>query len=367
MPQQTSPEPARPVAGGEIRVSAPGDPSPRPPVLYEIWVRPAADQSPADAWVELYLDPDGQPVRLEAATLELLSGRVSAHATPFETHEVGVGVGDGALSMTLRQQWPLGAASVVVFCAVTLIGAVAIAVRSHRRASLFQTIARHESASREAERLRVAREIHDGPLQDVTSLVRVHSSECGAPEVPSPDTLVKSLRRVSADLRALATDLRPPALDEFGLESALEDLADRWARAPEPLTVRLQVQHGPSVAGPRPSAEVELAVYRIVQEALTNAATHGRAATAWIFLTDRDGALDVVVRDNGHGLPDAVRIDRSHAQKLVSGGHFGLAGMSERAQSVGGTLELGAGPGGLGTEVRFHVPPGMRGPSGHTA
>ncbi len=213
----------------------------------------------------------------------------------------------------------------------------------------------------------MAREIHDGPLQDVTSLVRVHSSESDATETAPAEPLVQSLRRVSGDLRALATGLRPPALDEFGLEPALEDLVDRWARAPEPLTVRLNAQHGPSGAVSRPSAEVELAVYRIVQEALTNAATHGRAATAWIFLTDRDGAVDVVIRDNGHGLSDAVRLDQSHTRKLVASGHFGLAGMTERAQSLGGTLDLRAGPGGLGTEVRLHIPSNLRRLSGRAA
>lgn len=297
-------------------------------------------------------------MRLEATTLEALSSRVAAHATPFETRKADVGVGDGSLSMSLQQKWPLGAAFVVLFCLVALLGAVTVAVRGHRRATLFRTIAQHESASREAERLRVSREIHDGPLQDVTSLVRAHTSS--ADPGASPDPLVHSLRRVSADLRALATGLRPPALDEFGLEPALEDLVDRWTQAAEPLTVRLNIQYGPSGAGPRPPAEIELAVYRIIQEALTNAAVHGRAGTAWIFLTDRDGALEVVVRDNGTGMSDAVRLDRSHAQKLVSDGHFGLAGMTERARSVGGTLKLGTGPGGLGTEVQLHVPPSVR-------
>ena len=361
MPQQTS---ARPVAGGELRVSSADGPSSSPPVLYEVWAAPASETTPADAWVELHMNPDEPPLRLEASTLSMLKSRVDAHTAPETLREATVGVGGGSLSMSLRQEWPLGASVVVLLCFTALFAAVVVAVRSQRRASAFQIIARHEAASREAERMRVAREIHDGPLQDVTSLVRAHAqvSEASGPAAGVDrvvqEPLAHALRRVSADLRALATGLRPPALDEFGLEPALEDLADRWARMTEPLTVRLLVRYGPEGAGPRPSTDVELAVYRITQESLANAAAHGGAATAWIFLTDQDGVLDLIVRDNGRGISESVRIDRSHTQRLISGGHFGLAGMVERAQSVGGTLEVGSGPGGLGTEVHLSVPSG---------
>lgn len=310
------------------------------------------------------MNPDEPPLKLEASVLSMLKNRVDAHTAPETFREAGVGVGNGSLSMTLRQEWPLGASVVVLLSFIALFAAVVVAIRSQRRASAFQTIARHEAASREAKRMRVAREIHDGPLQDVTSLVRAHAqiSEASGPAAiearAGQEPLVHSLRRVSADLRALATGLRPPALDEFGLEPALEDLADRWVRAAEPLTVRIHVRYGPEGAGPRPSTDVELAVYRIAQESLTNASAHGDAATAWIFLTDQDGVLDLIVRDNGRGISESVRIDRSHTQKLISGGHFGLAGMVERAQSVGGTIRVGSGPGGLGTEVHLRVPSG---------
>lgn len=353
MPLQAQPRPARPVAGGEIRVSPPdGGPSTRPPILYEIWAVPPSDEAPADAWVELYLDPDGQPVRLDASTISLLDARLDARTAPENLREAGVGVADGSLSMTLRQEWPLGASLAVLAVSLAFLAAVTFAVLGHRRASIFRTVARHEAASREAERVRVAREIHDGPLQDIAALAR--------DDAPDADGLRQTLRTVSADLRALAAGLRPPALDEFGLGPALDDLAERWAHAPRPLAVRVRVEHGDAVGGdgatvPRPAPEVELAVYRVTQEALTNAASHGHAHTAWVFLGSRGGSLDLTVRDDGRGLAQPLRTDRPGVQKLVAGGHFGVIGMTERARSVGGRLQIGPGPGGLGTEVRLSV------------
>lgn len=359
MPPQAPARSARPVAGGEIRVVSPeGGPATRPPILYEVWAAPPADEAPGDAWVELYLDPDGPPVRLEASTISLLDARLDAHTTLETLREAGVGVSGGSLSMTLRQEWPLAASFAVLAVSLAFVAALFVAVRGRRRASLFRTVARHEAASREAERGRVAREIHDGPLQDVAALARTEAAD---------PALQRSLRSVSADLRALAAGLRPPALDEFGLGPALDDLAERWALAPRPLTVRVTTRSGggldsdddlgsaPAI-NTRPAPEVELAVYRVTQEALTNAASHGHARTAWVFLDHRDGSLDLTIRDDGRGLNQVLRLDRPGVDKLVADGHFGVVGMVERAHSVGGRLHIGPGPGGLGTEVRLSVP-----------
>ncbi|MGB3544780.1 MAG: response regulator [Rubrivirga sp.] len=129
-------------------------------------------------------------------------------------------------------------------------------------------------------------EIHDGPLQELARLAR-----------SSPPDIQKPLRDVGDELRALASGLRPSALDRFGLEPALEDLADRWARASPPLVVRVNID-----PGGRLPEDVELAAYRITQEALANAHTHGLARTAWVFLRRERGDVDLLVRDDGTGI-----------------------------------------------------------------
>lgn len=102
----------------------------QPPVLYEIWAAPPERSAPADAWVELYVDPDGPPLRLEASTISLLNSRVDAYTSSEAVSEAGVAVADGSLSMTLRQEWPLGASAVVFTITVALAVAVGSAVRS---------------------------------------------------------------------------------------------------------------------------------------------------------------------------------------------------------------------------------------------
>ena len=331
-----------PVAGGQVRgtMASPSDPSRLDEMVldYEVWVDPRT----GDAWVDVSPSPAVLPVRLHAATVGLLESSLREHALTTR-RTVGVGVDHGTLLVALRQEWPLASTGVMAVLLVSTLVLAAVAIRGRRRAAQALAFAQHQATSREDERTRVAREIHDGPLQDLALLART----------VAPDEQ-RRIREVGAELRALATDLRPPALDRLGLVSALSDLADRWARAPTPLAVRVQ-----SDGFGRLPPDVELALYRVAQEALTNAASHGGARTAWIFLREQDarhgphGAVDLVIRDDGRGLPNDVDPARN---TLVGDGHFGLAGMEERARAFGGAISVGSGPGGFGTEVRLHVP-----------
>lgn len=324
---------ARPVAGGEILVT-PGGGSPVTPgpLPYEMWLGPDA------AWVELTPTGTEAPVLLDGSTVGALK-LVLDHNTPAARVEsASVGVQDGDVAVAFRQEWPLGTTLLFAISVLAVGLAVGVAVRSRRQADRLRALARREAESREAERTRVAREIHDGALQDLALLARSEA----------PVDVRDRIRDVGADLRALAADLRPPALDRLGLPAALEDLADRWARAPDPLTVRVRVDDD----RPRPAAADELALFRVAQEALSNASRHGRARTAWVFLR----AAELVVRDDGKGLPDDVGLGPLGERRLLASGHYGLAGMAERARAAGGALRVARGPGGVGTEVRVRVP-----------
>lgn len=347
----------RPVAGGVLRAApAPGSDGGTSglgpdPMAYEVW------EAGDDVWVDLYLAEGAAPVRLNAATVTALGLVVDRHAPDPVVQSVGVGVHDGAISIALRQEWPLGFVVAVALVFFALAAAVTAAVGAQRRLTRLQVLASREAASREAERARVAREIHDGPLQDLALLARSGAHD--------PDRL----RTVGSDLRALAADLRPPALDRLGLAAALDDLAGRWASAPDPLDVRVDARSAFRLPPP-----IELALYRTAQEALANAARHGRARTAWVFLLDRHGsdghglngphrrvcvgedAIELVVRDDGAGLPRSVALGSAGERRLLAAGHFGLVGMSERARAIGASLSVGPGPGGSGTEVRVAVP-----------
>ncbi len=105
----------------------------------------------------------------------------------------------------------------------------------------------------------------------------------------------------------------------------------------------------------RLTPEVELALYRVVQESLTNASVHGNASTTWVALRSSGDGLELLVRDDGEGLPVEMDVT-ADTDRLVAAGHFGLVGMHERARSIGASLALGPGPGGFGTEVRLLLP-----------
>jgi signal transduction histidine kinase len=141
------------------------------------------------------------------------------------------------------------------------------------------------------------------------------------------------------EVRQLAVELRPKALDDFGLVPALERLGDTFQQK-SGITVHFEAQLGEQ----RLPAETETALYRIVQEALTNVAKHSGAANVSVLLTRKDGAVVAVVEDDGRGL----------AAGAEAGDGLGLVGMRERVSLLGGRLALEAGT--VGTTVVAEVP-----------
>ena len=213
---------------------------------------------------------------------------------------------------------------------------------------------RYGMEARERERTRWAREIHDESIQGMGAL-RLRLAN--ARDIDDPTTLREAVDMVLDGLgneidglRHLITELRPAALDELGLAAALEALARR-AQAIDGLDVQIQVELGQD-DGRRLDGELESTIYRIVQEALTNVSRHAEANHAVVNIRERDGLIQASVTDDGKGLPGADRLG-PRGDGLEGG--FGMGGMRERAELVGGELEFGPAP-ERGTRVRLLVP-----------
>ena len=196
-------------------------------------------------------------------------------------------------------------------------------------------------SAQEAERRRIAGELHDQIGQNLTAVLLELKRLRGRVEPEYADTLAdaQELARESLEeLRRISYELRPAALDDLGLASALAALCTAIARRAG-IAVTLDI----SADLPSLPADVELAVYRVAQEALTNAVRHSGGTRAQVRLSAPPGRLVLQVSDDGGGLGDGP----------ASGG--GIRGMRERALTVGGRLLLGVGdPGGL--EVELDVP-----------
>jgi signal transduction histidine kinase len=204
--------------------------------------------------------------------------------------------------------------------------------------------------SAEQERRRWARELHDETLQGLAGLqVRLSVTEQRTDDPATAGAVRDALDELGGEirkLRTLITELRPAALDELGLAPALQSLVEGVAGSTG-LDIDLQID----LPGPRLAPELETAVYRLAQEALTNVAKHAAAERCAIEVLLEDGTVNVVVRDDGRGI-DAEALERRTG--------FGITGMRERATLAGGTLTLERGPHG-GTELRACLPvPGPR-------
>jgi signal transduction histidine kinase len=197
--------------------------------------------------------------------------------------------------------------------------------------------------AQELERQRLARELHDETGQALTSiLLGLRSVEDAGDEAELRRAVgeVRDLvRSTLQDVRQLAVDLRPKALDDFGLVAALERLTESF-REQTGLAVAFQ-----TTVNDRLPPEVETALYRIVQEALTNIVKHARASSVSILLTRKESSASVVVEDDGAGFEPARTRD----------GGLGLVGMRERVGLLGGRLAIESRP-GAGTTFVAEVP-----------
>jgi two-component system sensor histidine kinase UhpB len=194
-------------------------------------------------------------------------------------------------------------------------------------------------AAQEAERLRVARELHDELGQTLTAVAlrAEHTAQRKGAEHPEFAEMAELVQRGLADVRRISLELRPGALEELGLLNAMISLC---ARVSEQTGMRIHRELGGPI--PHLPPDVELAVYRIAQEALTNAVRHADASEVAVSLRCEGGDLLLSVKDDGEGLPEHV----------IAGA--GLTGMRERAMLIGASLDIESSPGG-GVEVTLRL------------
>lgn len=216
---------------------------------------------------------------------------------------------------------------------------------------------RYGMEARERERTRWAREIHDETVQGLGALrlklANARDLDDRIALSSAVDAVLDGLGKEIEGLRHLITELRPAALDDLGLGPALQALARR-AEAVEGLQIETRIELDSHGSEARLDAELESTIYRVVQEALTNVSRHAKANRAIIAVVEHDGILRASVTDDGEGLPAGGPSRAATPEQELKGG-FGLAGMRERAELVGGDLELAPAPGG-GATVRLTVP-----------
>jgi PAS domain S-box-containing protein len=201
--------------------------------------------------------------------------------------------------------------------------------------------------SQEDEHRRISREIHDVLGQEFTALkLGLKALEA---EIPHNSAgwarlleLEETVDRLGRETHEMANDLRPTALDDLGLRAALESLVRRWS---ERTGVLAGFRFGP-VGYSRFPAHVESAVYRIIQEALTNVAKHANASSVSVIVDHRDRHLMALVEDDGCGFDSGDD---------APNGRLGLMGMYERVSLLGGSLQIESSL-GAGTTIRARIP-----------
>lgn len=206
--------------------------------------------------------------------------------------------------------------------------------------------------AQEEERCRLSRELHDQMGQHLPALMLGLEalSQAGQSAPLDADRLqrLKDLvRRMARDTHALARDLRPPVLDDFGLQVALSNYLEGWSERYE---IEADFHSNGFQRDERLPPHVEITLFRTAQEALTNVGKHAQAAHVSLILKRSRDEVLAIVEDDGKGFDvEAVR------NESISEGRLGLLGMQERVELVGGTLEIESAP-GAGTTVAIRIP-----------
>ncbi len=202
--------------------------------------------------------------------------------------------------------------------------------------------------SREEERSRLARDLHDSPIQALIGMniqmgLLLNSKDISAHLRKNLEEMRSEVRKLSDELRQVCADLRPPMLDTLGLSSAIRSLASEWTTVNG---IKTQLNLCPDQDLKLLPGEVAVNLFRVAQEALSNIAKHAHANRVDIFLSFERSQLVMTIEDDGTGFnaPDTLH-------GLTQQSHYGLAGMRERMDLIGGSWSIKSAP-GKGTIVR---------------
>lgn len=203
---------------------------------------------------------------------------------------------------------------------------------------------------RELERMEIARDLHDGPLQE---MIGMNFTINELTMVDDPDERLGMLNQIYENLqqqiqsmRNFCYELRPPALTPFGLERAIRSHVENQASSENGLEFHLDLAYD----GQALPEEIRLALFRVYQEALNNILRHAQASQVWVRFSFDDENIELEIRDNGQGFQVPFRwLD------LAREGHLGLVGMHERVQAIDGQVFIESEP-EKGTRIRVTVP-----------
>jgi len=213
-------------------------------------------------------------------------------------------------------------------------------------------LVRRLATAQEEERNRISRELHDQIGQYVPEL-KVRLKTLGG-LCPDNDSVVKQLERltqladqIGQEVHSVAFQLRPTVLDDLGLDAALSHYIEQWSEHTKTVTGF----HSNGFSGRRLPAEIETAIYRIAQEALTNVSKHAEAKGVSLVLTRTAESVRLIIEDNGKGFDAETMMMKASGTER----RLGLLGMRERVMLVGGTLNIESTP-GAGTTIYVKIP-----------
>ena len=268
---------------------------------------------------------NGQPL-MERVRL----GETEANSRVYDVHAVKLGDGLVATRLDVTEQ---------------------VEMERERQNSITQMMIHNRLAEQsENERITYARELHDGPIQTLASIAYdlqyIKETFPQAALEVELERVGSSVRSAVQELRQVISELRPPSTISFGLSRAIEmhaeELQDRNPWIKWQFDLQAEERELPET--------VILALYRIYQEGVSNIIRHSAATRAKVRFQFRKDSFILDIRDNGKGLLEAF-----NSEKLTRTGHFGLVGMSERAEAVNGVFQLTSTP-GKGTHIRVTVP-----------
>jgi len=202
--------------------------------------------------------------------------------------------------------------------------------------------------NREKERMEMARILHDGPIQDIYGVayqLAIWRKQHGRENDEELHSIETSLMDIENELRSFSTELRPPALETFGLERGIRSHIKKLQEQNPNIEVIPDLIPTKKLISP----EKKLALFRIYQESVRNAIRHAQATRIWVKLGTDGNELCLEIKDNGHGF-EVPEKWMDFARK----GHLGLLGISERAEAIGGQLEVISSP-NSGTTIRVKV------------
>ena len=210
----------------------------------------------------------------------------------------------------------------------------------------------HLMDQREEERIRIARNLHDGPLQDIIGLSYTVQAMTLPTQTPVSGGDLKAIResilKLAGDLRHVCNELRPPNTIRFGLSKAIQyQIEETLLKYPE-LTIKMDLAED----GQKLSKEVITSLFRIYQECMNNVLRHSNARVVKVRVVLENNTVQMEVQDDGKGFtPPQEWVE------LARQGHLGMVGMKERAEAVGGKIYVTSEP-SSGTTIRVEVPCG---------